>query len=102
MSRGSRAAGAATSHGSPWHRPDIDLALLAVPVHLTGDGSTPAGTGALVVGVDSEGFDTATAQLRWLLVAGLGLVVVAVGLLAWVLTGRALRTVTRLTEGPRS
>jgi signal transduction histidine kinase len=79
-------------------QPDIDLALLAVPVHLTATGASPGGTGALVVGVDSEGFDTATTQLRWLLVAGLVIVVIAIGLLSWVLTGRALRSVTRLTE----
>jgi signal transduction histidine kinase len=79
-------------------QPDVDLALLAVPVHLTSAGSSPNGTGALVVGVDAEGFNSATSQLRWLLVVGLVIVVIAVGLLSWVLTGRALRSVTRLTE----
>ena len=79
-------------------QPDVDLALLAVPVHVTATDSSAAGTGALVVGVDSEGFDSATSQLRWLLVVGLVIVVIAVGLLSWVLTGRALGSVTRLTE----
>jgi signal transduction histidine kinase len=79
-------------------QPDSDLALLAVPVHLRSSGPSPAGTGALVVGVDAEGFDSATSQLRWLLVVGLVIVVIAVGVLSWVLTGRALRSVTRLTE----
>ncbi|MCW2837943.1 MAG: hypothetical protein JWQ15_2057, partial [Marmoricola sp.] len=36
--------------------PDIDLALLGVPVRLAPNGSSPAGTGALVVAVDAEGF----------------------------------------------
>ena len=54
-----------------------------------------------MVGVDSEGFDTATSQLRWLLVAGLGLVVIAVGVLAWVLTGRALRRSPDSPSAPR-
>jgi two-component system, OmpR family, sensor kinase len=79
-------------------RPDVDLALLAVPISMHGLGTSPPGTGALVVGVDAEGFETASAQLRWLLVVGLAVVVATVGALAWVLTGRALRSVTRLTE----
>ena len=86
--------------------PDIDLAVLAVPLTVTGNAASPAGVGALVVAVDAEGFNTATSQLRELLVAGLGAVVLAMTALSWALTGRALTTVTRLTEtaeavGPR-
>ncbi|MCW2711393.1 MAG: hypothetical protein JWP24_1587, partial [Marmoricola sp.] len=78
--------------------PDIDLALLGVPVRLTASGSSPAGTGALVVAVDAEGFNAATGDLLGLLLVGLLAVVLAIALLSWVLTGRALRSVTRLTE----
>ena len=78
--------------------PDIDLAVLAVPLRLTARDGSPAGTGALVVAADSEGFNAATSDLLSLLLAGLAVVVVAVGALAWVLTGRALRSVARLTE----
>lgn len=86
--------------------PDIDLAVLARPLPLTATTDAPAGTGALVVAVDAEGFNTATTDLLGLLVAGLLGAVVAMGLLSWFLTGRALRSVTRLTEraehlGPR-
>ena len=87
-------------------RPDIDLAVLAVPLRLTAQGQTPAGTGVLVVATDVEGFNTATSDLLWLLVIGLLTVVIAMAALAWLFTGRALRSVTRLTEsaeavGPR-
>lgn len=78
--------------------PDIDLAVLAEPITLTGNATSPAGVGALIVAVDAEGFNTATSQLRVLLLAGLGAVVLAMTALSWVLTGRALHTVTRLTE----
>ncbi|CAN5573320.1 hypothetical protein BH10ACT10_BH10ACT10_00100 [soil metagenome] len=78
--------------------PDIDLAVLAVPLHLSVQGGSPAGTGALVVATDTEGFNTATSDLLSLLLAGLAAVVLAVGALAWVLTGRALRSVARITE----
>jgi signal transduction histidine kinase len=78
--------------------PDIDLALLGVPVRLAANGSSPAGTGALVVAVDAEGFNAATGDLLGLLLVGLLAVVLAIALLSWVLTGRALRSVTRLTE----
>ncbi len=79
-------------------RPDIDLAVLAVPLALTAHAGSPAGTGALVVAVDAEGFNTATDQLLGLLIAGLGAVVLAMTALSWILTGRALHSVTRITE----
>lgn len=83
-------------------QPDIDLAVLAVPLRLTGSGAAPAGTGALVVATDAEGFNTATSDLLWLLIVGLVVVVLAMTALAWVLTGRALSSVTRLTENAES
>ena len=79
-------------------QPDIDLAVLAVPLPLTAQRGSPAGTGALVVAVDAEGFNTATDQLLGLLIAGLGAVVLAITALAWILTGRALHSVTRIAE----
>lgn len=79
-------------------QPDVDLALLGVPMRLTANGSSPAGTGVLVVAVDAEGFNAATSDLLGLLLVGLVAVVLAIALLTWVLTGRALRSVTRLTE----
>ncbi|MGO4343643.1 sensor histidine kinase [Pedococcus sp. 2YAF34] len=78
--------------------PDIDLAVLAVPLTLTSSGDSPAGTGALVVAVDAEGFNATTSDLLGLLIAGLVAVVVAITGLSWILTGRALRNVTQLTE----
>ncbi len=78
--------------------PDIDLAVLAVPLKLTQTATSPAGHGALVVAVDGEGFNTATSNLLVLLVAGLVAVVLAMAALAWFLTGRALRNVNRITE----
>ncbi|MCW2761527.1 MAG: Two component signal transduction histidine-protein kinase/phosphatase [Marmoricola sp.] len=78
--------------------PDADLALLGVPVRLTAGGASPAGQGALVVAVDAEGFNAATSDLLGVLLVGLVAVVLAITLLSWVLTGRALRSVTRLTE----
>lgn len=78
--------------------PHSHLTVLAVPVHLTASGVGPAGVGAVVVGLESEGFLAAGDQLRVILVIGLGVIVPLAGVLAWVLAGRALRTVTRLTE----
>lgn len=83
-------------------RPDIDLALLAVPLTMTGNGDSPPGTGALVVAVDAEGFNSAATHLLGLLVAGLSAVVLAMTALAWILTGRALSTVARITEDAES
>ncbi|MCW2769979.1 MAG: integral rane sensor signal transduction histidine kinase [Aeromicrobium sp.] len=79
-------------------QPDIDLAALGVPVKLAPEGASPGGTGVLVVAVDVEGFTTATSGLLGILAVGLGAVVVAIGALSWVLAGRALRSVTLLTE----
>ena len=78
--------------------PDIDLAVLAVPLSLTTETGSPVSTGALVVAVDAEGFNTATDQLMGLLIAGLSAVVLAMTALSWILAGRALRSVTRITE----
>jgi signal transduction histidine kinase len=96
---------AVRSHGSSGVRsdrslehPDIDLAALGVPVKLSGTGASSAGTGALVVAVDVEGFTAARSDLLSLLLAGLVSVVLAIAVLSWVLAGRALRSVTTLTE----
>jgi signal transduction histidine kinase len=79
-------------------QPDVDLAVFAVPLRMTSRGSSPAGIGALVVATDAEGFSAASTDLAGLLVTGLAAVVIAIAALTWVLTGRALRSVTRLTE----
>jgi signal transduction histidine kinase len=78
--------------------PDTDLAALGVPLHLPAAGSSPAGTGGLVVAVDAEGFTAVTTDLPRLLLVGLLAVVGAIALLSWFLAGRALRSVTGLTE----
>jgi signal transduction histidine kinase len=79
-------------------RPDVDLAVRAVPLRtMATDGSTTQ-TGALVVAVDTEGFNAAGSDLLGLLVVGLVAVVATLAALSWVSTGRALRSVTRLTE----
>lgn len=83
-------------------RPDVDLATLSVPIALPRNGTQPAGTGALVVAVDAESFASATSDLLGLLMVGLVSVVVAIVLLSWWLTGRAIRSVTRLTEEAES
>ncbi len=79
-------------------RPDIDLAVLAVPVELARNAGSPAGTGALVVAVDAEGFNAASSNLLGLLIGGLSAVVLAMTALSWALTGRALASVTRIAE----
>ncbi|MCW2749551.1 MAG: hypothetical protein JWR83_661 [Aeromicrobium sp.] len=79
-------------------KPDIDLATLSVPITFTSGNALPAGTGALVVAVDAEGFTSATADLLRLLVVGLFSVIMAIVALSWWLTGRALSSVTKLTE----
>lgn len=99
--------GSAASDGGSQSRvslrhPLVDLAALAVPVRLVGSPGSPAGTGALVVAIDTEGFNAATSDLLWLLVVGLVLVVLAMAALAWILTGRALSSVARLTENAES
>lgn len=78
--------------------PDIDLAVLAVPYPLPHHDDSPAGMGALVVATDAEGFTALTVQLLALLVAGLLGVILIIGILSWILTGRALTSVTTLTE----
>jgi signal transduction histidine kinase len=78
--------------------PDTDLAALGVPMRLPAAGSSPAGTGGLVVAVDAEGFTAVTTDLPRLLLVGLLAVVAAIALLSWFLAGRALRSVTGLTE----
>jgi signal transduction histidine kinase len=76
--------------------PDVDLATLALPWQVDQSGaSTPA---VLVVAVDTEGFTTARDNLTGLLVAGLAAVVLVLAGLAWWVSGRTLRNVTRLTE----
>jgi signal transduction histidine kinase len=79
-------------------KPDIELAVRAVPIHLSGQRTSPPSTGLLVVAVDVEGFNTATSDLLVLLIAGLAIVVLAMAALSWTVTGRALHSVTRLTE----
>jgi signal transduction histidine kinase len=74
------------------------ITLLGVPLRMTASGAGPAGRGAVIVGLDSEGFLTARQHLQFILLVGLGVIVPLAGLLAWVLAGRALRTVTDLTE----
>lgn len=78
--------------------PDIDLALVGVPVRLLSGAAEAPGMGVLIVAVDTEGFNTATSNLQRLLLVGLPCVVVAIAMLSWVLTGLALRSVTRVTE----
>ena len=74
------------------------VVLRGVKVTLAATSTSVAGDGALIVGVDSEGFENAGHQLREILIAGLAVVVPLAGLLAWLLAGRALRTVSELTE----
>jgi signal transduction histidine kinase len=73
-------------------RPDVDLAVVGRPLQVRG------GPGALVVGVESQGFLDARQQLTLLILVGLPIAVVLSGGLAWLLTGRALRSVVRLAE----
>lgn len=83
-------------------RPDIDLAVLAAPITVTQRGDSPAGTGALVVAADTEGFNSASSDLLDILIVGLVAVVLAVAALSWILTGRALRSVTGIAESAES
>ena len=69
-----------------------------IKVPLVATATSPAGEGALIVGVDTEGFEAAGHQLREILLVGLSIVVPLAGLLAWLLAGNALRTVSELTE----
>ena len=72
--------------------PDLDLAAIATPQVVRG------GQGAIIVAVDSQGFLDARQQLRTVVLLGVPLIVALTGLLTWLLTGRALRAVTRLAE----
>lgn len=83
-------------------QPDIDLAVLAVPLSMTQRGDSPAGTGTLVVAADTEGFNSASSDLLDVLIVGLVAVVLAIASLSWFLTGRALRSVTRIAESAES
>jgi signal transduction histidine kinase len=74
------------------NQPDLDLAVIAEPATVN------AGQGAVIVGVDSQGFLDARDQLRTVVLLGVPLVVVLTGLLTWLVTGRAFRAVTRLAE----
>ena len=74
------------------------VVIRAVRIKLAATPTSPAGYGALVVGLDSEGFESAGHQLREILLLGLSVIVPLAGLLAWLLAGRALRTVSELTE----
>ncbi|MEO6473308.1 MAG: HAMP domain-containing sensor histidine kinase [Aeromicrobium sp.] len=82
--------------------PDIDLAVLAVPLTLTQRGDSPTGTGTLLVAADTEGFNSASSDLLDVLIVGLVAVVLAIAALSWFLTGRALRSVTRIAESAES
>jgi signal transduction histidine kinase len=74
------------------------VVIRGIPVTLAATAASPRGVGALIVGLDSEGFETAGHQLREILLVGLVAVVPLACLLAWLLAGRALRTVSELTE----
>lgn len=76
--------------------PDVDLAVLGVPIRISSAAGT--GIGVLVVAVDVEGFAAASSDLLRLLLVGLVVVIVAIAALTWVITGRALHNVTALTE----
>lgn len=79
--------------------PDVDLATLAVPWPFPPtDRTTIPAPAELVVALDTEGFTTANDNLTGVLVAGLAVVVLVLAALAWAVTGRALRSVNRLTE----
>jgi signal transduction histidine kinase len=73
-------------------QPDVDLAVIAEPARVNG------GAGAVIVGVDSQGFLDAQGQLRLMLLLGIPLVVLLTALLTWLVTGRAFRAMTRLAE----
>jgi signal transduction histidine kinase len=72
--------------------PDIDLAIVGSAFRVQGR------PGALIVGLESQGFLDARHELSVVLLVGLPLAVVLSGALAWALTGRTLRSVRRLAE----
>jgi signal transduction histidine kinase len=71
--------------------PDVDLAVTGSIVHLR------TGEGVVVVGVETQGFLSARREVLTLLAIGLACVTALVGIITWLLTGRALMTVSRLT-----
>lgn len=81
--------------------PDVDLATLAVPwlVDQPSTQSRPTTNhGVLVVALDTEGFTTSRSGLIEVLIAGLLIVIFVLAGLSWIVSGRALRSVARLTE----
>ena len=76
----------------------LRVVIRGVRIPLAATATSPAGYGALVVGLDSEGFESSGHQLREILLLGLSVIVPLAGLLAWLLAGNALRTVSELTE----
>src|SRR5205085_11008424 len=68
--------------------PDIDIGVMGAPVRLR------EGTGVVLVGVETQGFVSARHDVISLLVIGLACTTVLVGLITWILTGRALRVVS--------
>jgi signal transduction histidine kinase len=64
---------------------------MGAPVHLRD------GTGAVIVGVERQGFLSARREVLTLLAIGLACATALVGVITWLLTGRALTTVGRLT-----
>lgn len=80
--------------------PDVDLATLAVPWPVGQPSAEPraGGRGVLVVALDTEGFTTSRAGLTEVLLAGLVIVILVLAGLSWIVSGRALRSVARLTE----
>lgn len=98
VARAKAAGSAGVLQDRALERPDTDIAALGVPIRLPALDTAPAGTGALVVAVDTEGFLVARRQFTEVLAVGLVAVVAAMGLLAWLLAGRALRTVANITE----
>jgi signal transduction histidine kinase len=75
-----------------------EVVIRGVRVKLAGTPTSPAGYGALIVGVDSEGYESAGHQLREILLVGLAVIIPLAGMFAWLLGKRALRTVSDLTE----
>jgi signal transduction histidine kinase len=72
--------------------PDVDLAVVGTPLLVNGQ------PGALLVGLDSQGFLDARNQVWVVVLIGVPLAVALSAGLTWVLTGRTLRSVARLAE----
>jgi signal transduction histidine kinase len=71
---------------------DIDLTVGGAPLQVRGQ------AGALVVGVENEGFLDARTQVIVVVVTAAPLVTLLSAALAWLLTGRTLRSVVQLAE----